>query len=207
MNPGHLPPPPGYGWSQQPMATPYGYPPMKSSTPRTLGLLSMIFGGLVTATSLFGLLAGKQLGTFSVQPSQREAFDRYLQEIHGYSMVQAAIMLVMSVALFYIGTGQRSYKRWAAGASVKWAIAAFAVLVFNVIGTVVWVMPAMEHLMQNLPHGRVDTGPIAAGMKIGMVVGLGAYLPYPIVLLSAFRKPEVVAAMDQPPALPVAEVR
>jgi hypothetical protein len=185
----------------------YGYgAPVKTSTPRTLGTLSMVFGGIVTATSLFSVIAGRQIGNFSVQPGQREAFDAYVNEIHGYSMVQGTIMLLMSIALFYIGTGQRSYKRWAVGASVKWSLVAFAVIVFNAIGTFVWVLPAMDHLLAHLPHGNVQTQSMAMGMKVGLVMGLGVNLPYPIILLSTFRKPAIVAAMDQP-SLPVAEVR
>ena len=209
MNPGAPPPPPGYGWSQQPAAPGYGYGyggPVKSQTPRTLGLLSMIFGGIVICTSLFGLITGGQMGTFSVQPSQRAAFEAYAHELHGYTIAQSSIMLLMSIALVVIGTGQRSYQRWAVGASIKWSIAAFAVIAFNAVGTVVWVLPAMDHLLSNLPANPINNSSMAPAMKMMIFLGLGANLPYPIILFSAFRKPHNVAAMDQPP-LPVAEVR
>ena len=197
MNPGYPNPPPGYAWTPPPGGH-YGGPPMpmKSTTPRTLGTLSMVFGGIVTALSLFNLLAGKAFTTMTVQAGQRAAFERYLDSLSGYTMVQSIVMLVMSIALVYIGTGQRGYKRWATGASVMWGLIALVVVVGQLIGAVAIALPALEVFARDIAHGGPGASAIIMSAKIGVFVGIAFYAPYPIILISSFRKPHNVAAMD-----------
>ncbi len=215
MQPGAPPPPPGYGYppgyAPGPAPGGYGYPPgygypqapIKSSTPRTLGTLSMVFGGIVVALSLFGLLAGNSFsGMIDHSHISKDAWNRYMSDVKGASMAMSGLMLAMSAALFYIGTGQRSYQRWAVRASVWWGIAAIAYLVLQLIVNLTVVLPAMDRLLEAVSSSRMR-GTMSATMKIGVFSGLAFYLPYPIVMIVAFRKQANVDAMDQPP-LPTA---
>jgi hypothetical protein len=187
--------PPGYGYG-------YGMPqaPMKSTTPKTLGTLSMVFGGIVAAMNLIGLAAGKQLGSMmQVRPGQEEAFQRYLSEVHGASMALGVVMFLMSAVLFVIGTGQRSYKRWAVKASIVWGILALVVLFADLIVQFTVMMPALDRFIEAISHGNGVAAPVSGIMKISAILGLAFYAPFPIILIAAFRKPVNVQAMDQPP--------
>ena len=176
----------------------YGVPmaPARSTTPKTMGTLSMVFGGIVTVTSGLGLALGKQIGQFSqVNESQKEAFDAYLREIHGTSMALSAMMLVMSIALFVIGTGQRGYKKWAIKASQVWGAVALVCLLVNLTVQITVILPALDRFIERISHGGVKL-PIGGIMKVSTVIGVLFYAPYPIIMITAFRKPEVKAAMD-----------
>ena len=179
---------------------------MKSSSPRTLGTLSMVFGGIVAAFSLLNLVAGNAFANMVDHSHiRKESWERYMSDIHGASMAMAAVMLVMSASLFYIGMGQRGYQRWATRASVWWGIAAIVVLAAQLVVNLSVVVPAMDRLLDGMANQRLrDT--MGAGMKVGVFGGLLFYLPYPIVMIVAFRKQANVDAMDQPP-LPTATVQ
>src|SRR5580692_6012013 len=124
------------------------YSNLKPGAPRTIGTLSLVFGSIVAALSLFGLVAGTQLGMM-MQPdgSQRDAFERYSAEIHWVGQANNLALLAMSVLLIYISRGQRSYARWAAAASVKWGIAGLAWLVITVALHFIVVAPAMDEFV------------------------------------------------------------
>ncbi|HTR53803.1 MAG TPA: hypothetical protein VMJ10_24080 [Kofleriaceae bacterium] len=181
----------------QPAPGPYAYgnQPARPGAPRTLGILSIIFGSLITFTSLLGI-AGKQLGAAMQQNERsREAFEQFSGEIHGWSVGVACVMAAMSIALLVIGIGQRGYKSWAARASVTWGAVALLVLVAQAVLQFTVMMPAMEHFMQSIPNpADVPMGPI---MKVSAIIGLLFYTPYPIILIVSFRKPHIVAAMQQ----------
>jgi hypothetical protein len=177
----------------------YPPPPPRSTTPRTLGTLSMVFGGIVSFLSLINLALGKQVGSFTqVNESQREAFDHYLAEVHGASMGLAAMMLVMSIALFVIGTGQRGYKKWAVSASVIWGVLALVCLGIQLFVQLTVMMPALDRFVEMISHGNMPV-PIGTIMKVAMVFGLVFYAPYPIIMIVSFRKPDVLASMGGTP--------
>jgi hypothetical protein len=181
------------------------YPNFKPSAPRTLGTLSIVFGSIVGVFSLFGLLAGTQLGMM-MQPdgSQREAFERYTSEIHGVGLANNAAFLVMSLVLLYIGTGQRKYARWAGAASVKWGMAALCWLAVFAVFHFTVVMPAMDRYLGAISH-QLNGMPLGGIMKFSSVLAIAIYAPYPIILIATFRKPHIVAAMSEP-SLPTAIV-
>jgi hypothetical protein len=167
--------------------------PYRSTAPRTLGTLSIVFGAIVTCFSTFNLVFGKALA--GMQPSgQREMMERFSAEVHGWSMAVSAVMTAMSLALLFIGIRQRAYKRSAVRASVVWGVVALLLLVGQVFVQLGVMLPAMERLMDSLPHGDLPMGGI---MKVSALLGLAFYVPYPIVMIVCFRKPTIVAVMDQ----------
>jgi hypothetical protein len=185
---------------------PHGYPVPKPAAPRTLGTLSIIFGSIVGAMSLFSLVAGKQLGSMmQTTGSQKAAFEQYMSEIQTVSMVQSGVMLVMSLALVWLGLGQRRYQRWAAAASVKWGVLALGYLVMMLIVQFVVVVPALDRFMAAISHGMGAQLPMGGIMKISLFLGLAFYAPFPIILILQFRKPKNLEAMNEP-QLPTATV-
>ncbi|HUJ59857.1 MAG TPA: hypothetical protein VLX92_15240 [Kofleriaceae bacterium] len=189
---------PGHGYPG------YGYPPPRSPAPRTLGTLSIIFGSVVSLLSLVGLVVGRQLAGFTVRASQQEAFERYLREVHGASRLLSALMLMMSIALIYIGLQQRAYKRAAVRASITWGIVALAVLVVQIFVQLTVIGPALDRFVDAISQGP-QIVPMSGIMKFSSLFGVAFYAPYPIILIATFRKPKFVAIMDQP-VLPEAKV-
>lgn len=199
MHPGYPPPPPpGYGYPPgyyPPGMVPPGYgQPVRPSSPKTLGVLSIVFGSLAAAGTLFGLVTS---GGSVFRPSgvSSAAWRHYLDQVGTVTMIMSAVMLAMSVALIVIGAGQRGYKRWAGKASVWWALAGLVILAIQLVVNLTVVAPAMERVFADLPRMARETAN-AAG-KVSAFLALALYVPYPIILLVTFRKPAVVAAMDQ----------
>ena len=192
MNPAYSPA--GYGMHQQ----------YRSGTPRTLGLLSIIFGSIVAVMSFFGLVAGTQVGgMMQTTASQKEYFDIYMEQTHTVAVAQSAIMLLMSIILIYVGTGQRKYMRWAVGATMKWSIAGLVYLLANAVVQFTVVMPALDRFVASISHGGLESLPMGGIMKFSALIGIAMYAAYPLVMIAAFRKPQNVASMDQP-AIPTA---
>ena len=198
MQPGYPPPPPsGYGYppGYYPGMVPPGYGPPRPTSPKTLGVLSIVFGSLVALFSLFGAIVNRG-GGFKPQGISTGAWQRYLDEIATAAIAMSTLLAAMSIALIVIGVGQRGYKRWAGKASVVWALAALAFLAVQAVVNFAVMIPAMERVFADLPSAAVRSTATGA-VKIGVFVSLAFYLPYPIILLVTFRKPATVAAMDQ----------
>ena len=82
--------------------------------------------------------------------------------------------------------------------------AALVYLVVQLIVQLVVMLPAIDHLMADIGNRQFrDT--MGMVMKVSIFSSVIFYAPYPIILLTAFRKPANVDAMDQP-ALPTAEI-
>jgi hypothetical protein len=148
--------------------------PIPSRTPRILGILSMAFGGYFAYSWLGG---GPINASWSADPASDLARDG---EVLLPAVAHANLaLLAMSVALLGVGAGQYFYKRWAVVATTAWAVAAIAVALGIAAMMAGGVAPAM-------------TEPFLAYTLAGFQVLL---LPYPIVLLVAFRRQMVRASM------------
>ncbi len=187
---------------------PYPPPQRPPGAPKVFGILSIIFGCLVVVTSLFGIasaFSGKPMFTPDM-PGGGEGFARALEQFHRdtrwASLAQGLVMTVMSVALILIGNGQMKYRRWAAGASVKWGIVALLVLVGQAIVNFTIMGPAMDRYMKALIDAMPNSGSMpdlggvmGGAMKFGLFAGLVVNAVYPILLIVTFRKPRNVDAM------------
>ena len=194
--------PPNY-----PGGTPAGYPGQLPGevpkAPKVLGILSIVFGGIVALFTLFNVVAGASpdfgsmggtMGGFD-SAAVVEAEEQFAEETRTTSLISGLLNLVMAVSLIFIGIGQFKYKKWAAPASVKWGIVALLVLVVDAVIQFTVTLPAMEELFTRLMAAEPDLPDVRGVIKAASVVPLLLNLPYPIILITIFRKPKVVAAM------------
>jgi hypothetical protein len=133
----------------------------------------MVFGGFFA----YGWLSG---GPINVWWSGPDAIGANDGEVLVSAVANANLALrLMSAVLIAVGIGQYLYKRWATAATMAWGIAALVVALGIAAMMAGLVAPAM-------------TAPfLAYGVAGGMVL----LLPYPIVLLVAFRRQMVRASM------------
>jgi hypothetical protein len=180
----------------------YPYPPpqpMPPNAPRTLGLLSIVFGAVCAAQSLFGVLGGGAglAGMMTkMMPGNVDmsAMTTYLNDIRGVMMVQSLGFLLMSGWLIFLGVGQRGYRAWAARQSVIWGALGLAFLVVVVIMNLAVVGPAAGRMFESLTrHSQLPMSPMF--MKISSLFGIAFYVPFPIILITTFRKPAIRSAM------------
>ncbi|MGH2687624.1 MAG: hypothetical protein ACRDKW_02285 [Actinomycetota bacterium] len=193
--------PPNY-----PGGPPAGYPGQPPAevpkAPKVLGILSIVFGGIVALFTLFNVVGGASpdlgsmgdMGGFDSTVIV-EAEQQFVEDTRMTSLVSGLLNLVMATSLIFIGIGQFKYKKWAAPASVKWGIVALLVLAVDAVIQFTVTLPAMEDLFARLMAAEPDLPDLRGILKAASVVPLLLNLPYPIILIAIFRKPRVVAAM------------
>jgi hypothetical protein len=199
-----------YGFPPQLPASPPPPPPRPPvKTPRTFGILSLVFGGILTLQSLTGLVAGQAmmsapgLGRTMDQVYGPGVIERYMERIRPATRAQSSLFLVMSLALVGIGIGQLGYRRWARRASIAWGIAGLVALVPLLYVYLTIMGPAQAELMTAISSRQVaqmqplfsQIGRAMSGMTA--VMTLVYYAPYPTILIFVFRRPRVVEAMTR----------
>jgi len=168
----------------------------RPSSPRVLGILSIVFGSIVTAFSLFGLVTARMNTDRLIAPSMREASAIYLAKLQPWATIVALVMVAMSVALIVIGIGQRRYRRWAQQGAVLWSCAALVVLMGLFAHQFLVTAPALDEFLRSL--ATFSDASLFSGMGVGLgFASLLLYAPYPIILLVMMRRPVVVAAMTE----------
>lgn len=169
----------------------------RPSSPRVLGILSIVFGSIVVAFSLFGLAAAGLGSDMMGSRAARRAFEVYAAELQPWSTIATIVMIGMSLALLFIGIGQRGYRQWAQRAAVAWAIAALVVLAGQFAFHFLVTTPALDRFIAGLQR-HSPVGDMMSGMGTGLgFASLFFYAPYPIIMLVLMRKPAVVAAMTE----------
>jgi hypothetical protein len=174
--------------------------PTVTSAPKTFGLLSIIFSSLVLASSLFGTFGLFVPALLARAPTQNTSDAETLHALSGiyFTMgICSCIFLVMSALLLTLGIGQMRYRQWAAVWTPRWGIAALGALA--VMAT---LMISMGRSTGAEMATVAQTGNTAAAQNVGSAVGgiyavmmVLFYAPYPIVLLVAFTRARIRAAM------------
>jgi hypothetical protein len=177
-------------------------------TPVTLGVLSMIFGGLVAVYSGFNLVFQSFSGSFMSsmgqlaasaprrpgQPDPSVMFAKIgdaVKTVAPYTTALLAGKVLFSIALIAIGYGMYKRRRWARSGAIGWGALALVFLVGELMVTVGIIQPRMAAAMQEVFHSMPNGDPGAAMMQamqgsqgaITIVVNLILYAPFPILLL------------------------
>jgi hypothetical protein len=171
----------------------------RSDAPRTLGLWSMIVGVLGILGEV-RLLIGTPVSDkiVAAATAHPEALAQYTADTRAASLPTYVAALAMAIALTWIGLGQRRYRRWAVRASLRWAALAVLLLVANTL-MIVFVHRAI--------HDRFVAAVGEAAYPYHfpffvLAIGIGLQGAFVFWTVRTFRKPEVVAVMDQPPLPP-----
>ncbi len=167
-----------------------------SPAPKVLGILSLVFGGIVILMSLIGFTIGGA-SSMGGMPGAEAAMNEYLAAIEPGASLLLTAMLVMSGALIVIGVGQLGYKRWARKAAITWGIAGLVVVVGTVLHHYLSVLPSF-HLLTAVFADTPEVATMMEGMTSSAgIISVVMYAPYPIINIVLMRKPHVVAAMDK----------
>lgn len=191
-----VPQQPGWG-PQQPQWGPpqpgWGPPPPVRSGPEgTLGVLSVIFGSLISITSLWSLASA------AMMDSTRASFGPLLSAIVPGATVPpeayrtmalasgsiAGLMLLMSIALLATGIGLVGKRAWGRTVSKIWAWTAFPVLIVRMVIWHVAYAPAQALVLASMLPAGTPATPQVLGLDDVWCVLLCAY---PIVLLALLR--------------------
>lgn len=180
-------------------------------TPLTLGVLSIIFGSLVTLLSAFNLVVNStDMGTSILssvgqlaasaprragQPDPAAMMARVsavVHEVKPYTTALTGGKLLLSIALIIIGVGLYKRQRWARSGAIGWGALALLFLAGEIMVNVGIIQPRMNAAMQEMFAASANGAPAAAMMKAmggaqsGMAVvgGLLFWAPFPVVLLA-----------------------
>jgi hypothetical protein len=174
-------------------------------TPVVLGILSMIFGGLVAAYSAFGLATQSMAKEWSAAFSKMAALNPprpghpdpgkmmegmgpLLDQLKPYTLSISGGMLLFSLALIGIGWGLYKRQAWSRPASLLWGAAALAFIPFQIWVQTAIIQPRMREMMlqaftdANLPPAFLQSMLSAQG-GITVVFTVLVYAPFPVVLL------------------------
>jgi hypothetical protein len=177
-------------------------------TPVTLGVLSMIFGGLVAVYSGFNLVfqsfsgsfmssLGKLAATAPRRPGQPDPsvlfakLGEAVKSVAPYTTALLAGKVLFSIALIAVGYGLYKRMRWARSGALGWSALALVYLVAELMVTIGVVQPrmnaAMQEVFRSMPHGDPGAAMMQAMQgsqgAITVVINLILYAPFPILLL------------------------
>lgn len=174
-------------------------------TPVVLGILSMVFGGLIAAYSAFGLATQSMVKDWGAAFAKLSALgppranqpdpavlmngmSQLMSELKPYTLSISIGMMLFSLALVGIGWGLYKRQAWSRGASLMWATAALAFIPFQLYLQTKVIQPKVNELMlrafadSNMPAGFLQN---ALGMQTGITVVMNIlfYAPFPVILL------------------------
>ena len=177
-------------------------------TPVTLGILSMIFGGLVALYSGFNLAFSSLSGSLMSgmgqlaanaprrpgQPDPTLMFNKLGEAVKAVAPYTSALMagkVLFSLALIAIGYGLYKRMRWSRNGALGWSALALVFLVAELMVTIGVIQPHMNAAMQEVFRSMPAGDPGAAMMQamqgsqsaVTIVVNLVLYAPFPILLL------------------------
>lgn len=180
----------------------------RSTTPKTLGIVSICLGGVASLMSLSGLVLGPltkdllkgygrlmdRLPQSSGQPNPGQMMDRAAEaaeSVRGYQVAQSGGLLVLSLVLVAVGVGLSQRKPWSRKAALGWAVAAL-----TFVPVMIWIQAGViQPRTQAAIYAGMSTDqridPIMQVTRTlqtatSIVGTLVIYSPFPIVLLVVF---------------------
>jgi hypothetical protein len=190
--------PPSYAHLQPyPPQAPYAYgypgaspPSAPSGAPHVLGILSIVFGGIMIASSLWGLVSA--VSTAALGPVLSSLFPtsgmpaEVLQTWAICTAATSGLMLLMSVALLISGIGLVKKRPWGRSWSFWWSWVAFPVLVLRLLVWHLGMEPATAAAVASvLPGAPSLHGRHSLGFEDLWCVCLAVY---PILLLALVKR-------------------
>jgi hypothetical protein len=177
-------------------------------TPVTLGILSMIFGGLVALYSGFNLVfssfsgslmsgMGQMMANAPRKPGEPDPtvlfakLGEVMKSVQPYTQALMGGKVVFSIALIIIGYGLYKRMRWSRNGALAWSGLALVFLVGELLVTIGVIQPRVNAAMQDVFRMMPNGDPGAAMMQamqgsqsaITVVTNLVLYAPFPILLL------------------------
>jgi hypothetical protein len=167
-------------------------------TPVILGILSMVFGGLVALYSAAGLWmqsAIKDFGKLGAMLPRRpggpdpsaamEALARVAEELKPYTYAITGGMIAFSLALIVVGFGLYKRQAWSRPASLLWSGLALAFIPFQIFVQTHIIQPRMHDAVAKMYEGMPGMGESMLGMQTSLTVVLQIlfYAPFPVILL------------------------
>ncbi|MCA9668364.1 MAG: hypothetical protein KC503_22390 [Myxococcales bacterium] len=206
-------------WSPSPQVS--GAPPQqRTSGPKVIGILSIVFASLTLLGGLFGSCMGalggsmtSGMGSLAAKLDRRgadsaagrraRAMMKHVGSLYKAIAVQSIIFAAMSGWLLAVGVGQLRYRRWAQKWSVMWSGAALVVLVGVMMISFFWIGPTYKAMFDDIArHAPSGAMPAQASSWISSLAGgasvvmtLIFYAPYPIIMLVYFTRDRVKEMM------------
>jgi hypothetical protein len=182
-------------------------------TPATLGVLSMVFGGLVGLYSLIGVVFSTVSGAFfgmllaqgralPPQPGHPDPalllgrMQEMMKAIAPYTDALLAAKIVFSVALLAIGYGLYQRRRWSRSGALAWSALALVELAVEVIVRMGVIQPRVDAAVSEWLANAHDPAVAAMLRTIGntqSVVTVLLYAPFPLVMLALFGRRSAAA--------------
>jgi hypothetical protein len=163
--------------------------------PKVLGILSIVFGGIVILMTLVGLTMSG-VGAFEQLPGvDMAAAQIYIDALEPWATILMMSMIAMSGALVAIGIGQLKYQRWARTAAIGWSLLGFVIIIGLLLQHYLVTVPALEVFLGSLGGGNEVTSMMRGLTGASGIVSVILYAPYPIIMLVLMRKPAVIESM------------
>lgn len=205
-----LPPPPDYPPPPDPEPVPGG---IRTSVPKVMGVLSIVFGSLMLMGGLLGsctMLLGPGMSGMANMPGADKTpgvaeMMESVGTIYTVTGLQNLVMALMSALLLAIGIGQLRFRQWARIWSVRWALAALVVVLLIVVVSFAVIGPLYQEMMTSITKNSAKDGPpMSFGSGFGTLMGsmfgvisIFIFSPYPILMLIFFSRPHVKLAMSE----------
>jgi len=172
-----MPPPQDYyGYGQQPEQR-------RSSIPKVIGILMIIFGSLGL---VFSLISFGMHNNFD-DPSVKEAFGDKLSSIKTYDSFEKIMGLAISTLHLFAGIWAVMYKRAAPILAISYAVIKILMVVLSIVMFYSWMAPLL------------DKGPkeMKTAMGIGILLGGVIGMSWPVVIWALMSRPAARAACDR----------
>jgi len=174
--------------------------PEKPGIVSGLAITGIILGSLGILCNGLGLLGGIFMMFMGKSPMFANAPVLKDPAINAFGIANSAIDLVLCIALLALCIAAYNLKPFAHSALMRWAIFAIIWATAAFIAQATWILPATADFMQQ-QQPRAQAA--AAGYRFGQIIGAGfvwlIYCTLPVLFLTLWRSPRVLAAFGKTP--------